>query len=89
MITADEFSDLASIKVETVLNGAVCHRNIIANMMYQPAFIVSFFSKIMTLQPGDVILTGTPGLVLIREGDTLECRITGLSSLTNTVKKRA
>jgi 2-keto-4-pentenoate hydratase/2-oxohepta-3-ene-1,7-dioic acid hydratase in catechol pathway len=88
LITADEFSDLASIKVETVLNGDVCHGNIIANMMYQPAFIVSFFSKIMTLQPGDVILTGTPGSVIIREGDTLECRVSGFLSLTNRVKKR-
>jgi 2-keto-4-pentenoate hydratase/2-oxohepta-3-ene-1,7-dioic acid hydratase in catechol pathway len=89
LITADEFSDLASIKVETVLNGTVFHENTIRNMMYQPAYIVSFFSKIMTLQPGDVILTGTPGSVLIREGDSVECRVTGFSSLTNKVKKRA
>ncbi|MCI2255248.1 fumarylacetoacetate hydrolase family protein [Domibacillus sp. PGB-M46] len=88
LITSDEVPDLASIKVETVLNGSVCHENVIANMMYSPAFIVSFFSKIMTLQPGDTILTGTPGSAIIREGDMIECRITGFPHLTNPVKKR-
>ncbi|KIL51948.1 fumarylacetoacetate hydrolase family protein [Jeotgalibacillus soli] len=86
LITADELPELSSLKIETILNGSVCHENVIANMMYQPAFIVSFFSQIMTLQPGDVILTGTPGSVLIQEGDVLECRITGFPSLTNPVK---
>ncbi|WP_050181011.1 fumarylacetoacetate hydrolase family protein [Domibacillus robiginosus] len=88
LITADELPSLSLIEVETVLNGIVNHKNVIANMMYQPAFIVSFFSKIMTLQPGDVILTGTPGSALIQEGDVIECRITGFPSLANPVKKR-
>jgi len=88
LITADKLPELSSIEVETVLNGTVIHKNVIANMMYQPAFIVSFFSKIMTLQPGDVILTGTPGSALIDQGDVIECRITGFPSLANPVKKR-
>lgn len=88
LITAEELPELSSVEVETVLNGTVIHKNVIANMMYQPAFIVSFFSKIMTLQPGDMILTGTPGSALLREGDVIECRITGFPSLTNPVKKR-
>ncbi len=85
-VTEDEFSDLTTVKVETVLNGTVYHENSIANMMYQPSFIVSFFSKIMTLQPGDIILTGTPGSVLIRDGDLLECRVTGFPALINPVE---
>jgi 2-keto-4-pentenoate hydratase/2-oxohepta-3-ene-1,7-dioic acid hydratase in catechol pathway len=39
----------------------------------------------MTLLPGDVILTGTPGAVVIREGDVAECRITGFEPLSNPV----
>lgn len=87
LITADELPELSSVEVETVLNGTVIHKNVIANMMYQPAFIISFFSKIMTLQPGDVILTGTPGSALIDKGDVIECRITGFPNLANPVKK--
>lgn len=85
LITTDEYRDVRNIAVETVLNGDVCHRNIVANMMYQPWFIVSFFSQIMTLNPGDVIMTGTPGSVVIRNGDVAECRIAGFQSLRNPV----
>jgi 2-keto-4-pentenoate hydratase/2-oxohepta-3-ene-1,7-dioic acid hydratase in catechol pathway len=85
LITADEFEDVKTINVETVLNGDVSHRNVVANMMYQPWYIVSFFSQIMTLYPGDVIMTGTPGSVVIRNGDVVECRINGFKSLRNPV----
>lgn len=76
-ITADEIEDVLALTVETVLNGAVSHRNIIANMRYQPWYTVAFHSQVMTLLPGDVILTGTPGAVVIRDGDVVECRISG------------
>ncbi|NTZ18424.1 fumarylacetoacetate hydrolase, partial [Paenibacillus sp. JMULE4] len=74
---------------ETGLNGQVLHRNTIANMIYSPWFIVSYFSKMMTLLPGDVIMTGTPGSVAIREGDVAECRIDGFETLRNPVIREA
>jgi 2-keto-4-pentenoate hydratase/2-oxohepta-3-ene-1,7-dioic acid hydratase in catechol pathway len=85
LITIDEFPNLKGITVETVLNGEVHHSNVVANMMYQPWFIVSFFSKIMTLLPGDIIMTGTPGSVVIRDGDIVECKINGFKNLLNPV----
>jgi 2-keto-4-pentenoate hydratase/2-oxohepta-3-ene-1,7-dioic acid hydratase in catechol pathway len=85
LITADEYKDVKTINVETVLNGEVAHRNVVANMMYQPWYIISFFSQIMTLYPGDVIMTGTPGSVVIRNGDVVECQINGFKSLRNPV----
>ncbi|MGM0876943.1 MAG: fumarylacetoacetate hydrolase family protein [Bacillota bacterium] len=85
LITVDEFSHVKDITVETVLNGEVHHRNVVANMMYQPWFIVSFFSQIMTLLPGDIIMTGTPGSVIIRDGDVVECKINGFKPLLNPV----
>jgi 2-keto-4-pentenoate hydratase/2-oxohepta-3-ene-1,7-dioic acid hydratase in catechol pathway len=85
LITADEYEDVKMINVETVLNGEVSHRNVVANMMYQPWYIVSFFSQIMTLYPGDVIMTGTPGSVVIRNGDVVECQINGFKALRNPV----
>ncbi|CAH1212127.1 hypothetical protein PAECIP111893_03485 [Paenibacillus plantiphilus] len=86
-ITADEIEDVLALSVETVLNGAVCHRNVIAHMRYQPWYIVAFHSQVMTLLPGDVILTGTPGSVIIRDGDVVECRISGgFEPLVNSVR---
>ncbi|MGM7724658.1 fumarylacetoacetate hydrolase family protein [Metabacillus sp. Hm71] len=85
LISADEYQDIKTINVETILNGEVAHRNVVANMMYQPWYIISFFSQIMTLSPGDVIMTGTPGSVVIRNGDIVECRINGFKALRNPV----
>ncbi|WP_338787475.1 fumarylacetoacetate hydrolase family protein [Metabacillus sp. FJAT-53654] len=84
-ITVDEFSHIKDLSVETVLNGEVHHRNVVANMMYQPWWIISFFSHIMTLHPGDIIMTGTPGSVVIRDGDVVECHIQGFKPLRNPV----
>jgi len=84
-ITADEYTDLKQIIVKTVLNGEEAHHNTVANMMYKPSFIVSYFSQIMTLNPGDVIMTGTPGSVIIRDGDFIECQIDGFKALRNPV----
>ncbi len=83
LTTIDEVEDVSKISVETKLNGKVCHSNIVNNMMYSPWWIVSFFSRIMTLHPGDVIMTGTPGSVLIRNGDVVECVIEGIGELRN------
>lgn len=85
LITIDEFPNINDIAVATILNEEVHHRNVVANMMYQPWFIVSFFSKIMTLVPGDIIMTGTPGSVVIRNGDIVECNISRFYSLRNKV----
>ncbi|WP_042161062.1 fumarylacetoacetate hydrolase family protein [Paenibacillus gorillae] len=85
LITADEITDLQSLIVETLRNGETIHSNTVAHMMYHPWFIVSYFSQMMTLYPGDVIMTGTPGSVRIHHGDTAECRISGFSVLRNPV----
>ena len=72
--------------METVRNGEVVHRNTVANMMYTPAFIVSYISKFVTLVPGDIILTGTPGSFDCTKGDVAECRVTGLAPQKNQVQ---
>ncbi|PAF33311.1 fumarylacetoacetate hydrolase family protein [Paenibacillus sp. 7516] len=85
LITPDEIGDLQSLVVETVLNDEVIHSNTVSRMMYHPWFIVSYFSQMMTLYPGDVIMTGTPGSVRIQHGDVAECRISGFMTLRNPV----
>ncbi|WP_100332603.1 fumarylacetoacetate hydrolase family protein [Bacillus xiapuensis] len=87
LVTADEFPHLGDVAVETVLNGEVLHCNVVDNMMYPPYWLVSFFSRIMTLHPGDVLITGTPGSAVIRDGDVAECRIRGLKPLQNPVSE--
>lgn len=86
LVTPDEIGDLASLRISTVLNGEVRASNIIANMIFPLDFLVSFHSQVMTLCPGDVIITGTPGSVQIKSGDNVECRIDGFESLLNPVK---
>lgn len=85
LLTPDEIKDISEVFVSTVLNRQVSHRNAVANMRYHPWQIVSFHSAFMTLLPGDILSTGTPGAVVIRDGDTVECRIDGFEALANPV----
>ncbi|MFZ0370493.1 MAG: fumarylacetoacetate hydrolase family protein, partial [Halobacillus sp.] len=60
--------------------------NEVNNMTFDPDYLVSFHSKVMTLLPGDIISTGTPGAVVIRDGDVIECQVDGFTTLRNSVK---
>ena len=58
----------------------------IDGMVYSPDFLVSYISKIMTLLPGDIILTGTPlGVGPMQIGDRVRIAIEGIGRLENTV----
>jgi len=83
--TPDEVIDISNLIVSTVLNGEVHASNTISNMTFPPDYIVSFHSEVMTLLPGDIICTGTPGAAVLRDGDTLACRIDGFPVLENRV----
>ena len=86
LLTPDEIEDVLRLEVATVINGKVHASNVVANMTFPPDSLVSFHSRIMTMLPGDIISTGTPGAVPISEGDTVECRINGFEPLVNPVK---
>lgn len=76
---------LGDIEVATVINGVVHRGDTVSRMRYDPAFLISFHSKVMPLFPGDVISPGTPGAVHVRPGDVVECRIPGVGTLRNPV----
>ncbi|AZH26396.1 fumarylacetoacetate hydrolase family protein [Haloplanus aerogenes] len=67
--------DLADIEVRTVVNGEVTARNVVDNMHFSPRELVAFHSDVMTLEPGDVISTGTPGAEPIDPGDHVRAEI--------------
>ncbi|MDQ0429377.1 2-keto-4-pentenoate hydratase/2-oxohepta-3-ene-1,7-dioic acid hydratase in catechol pathway [Planomicrobium stackebrandtii] len=86
LVTPDEVDDVLALKVATMINGEVHRENTVSNMTFQPQFLISFHSKVMTLLPGDIISTGTPGAVVIRQGDVVGCRIDGFEPLENPVE---
>jgi 2-keto-4-pentenoate hydratase/2-oxohepta-3-ene-1,7-dioic acid hydratase in catechol pathway len=86
MVTPDEISDVLKLKVATVINGRVHAENVVSNMTFPPPYLVSFHSRVMPWLPGDILSTGTPQAVPLKEGDVLECRIDGFEPLRNPVR---
>ncbi|SFJ48606.1 2-keto-4-pentenoate hydratase/2-oxohepta-3-ene-1,7-dioic acid hydratase (catechol pathway) [Halobacillus dabanensis] len=85
LVTPNEIGDVGKLEVSTVLNGDVHRSNKVENMTFPPYYLVSFHSQVMTLKPGDIISTGTPGAIVLRDGDIIECQIDGFPSLRNPV----
>ncbi len=85
LVTPDEIDDVLRLKVSTVRNGCVHAENTVDHMTFTPDVLIAFHSTVMTLLPGDIISTGTPGAVHIRHGDQVACRISGFESLANSV----
>lgn len=68
------------------VNGEVKQKSNTAQLIYGPEALVSFVSQVMTLEPGDVLLTGTPaGVGPLLPGDSVTVEIEGIGRLTNTV----
>jgi 2-keto-4-pentenoate hydratase/2-oxohepta-3-ene-1,7-dioic acid hydratase in catechol pathway len=72
--------------LESYVNGELRQSSSTLDMIFDPYELVSFVSRVMTLLPGDVILTGTPpGVGPMRAGDVVEIRVNGIGSLLNHV----
>jgi len=86
LVTKDEVGDPAALRLWLKVNGRTFQDGSTATMVYRPAFLVSYISRFMSLQPGDIISTGTPpgvGLgqkppVFLKPGDVIELGIDGL-----------
>lgn len=77
------------IAIQTYLNGELRQNSSLNNLLFPVPYIVSYLSHVMTLLPGDVILTGTPsGVGPMVEGDTVTVAIEGIGELTNHVVVR-
>ena len=78
--------DLASLEVVTRVNGAERQRGKASQMAFSIPFVLSYISKVMTLEPGDLVCTGTPaGVGTLKAGDEVQIEIVGISSVRNPV----
>jgi 2-keto-4-pentenoate hydratase/2-oxohepta-3-ene-1,7-dioic acid hydratase in catechol pathway len=76
--------DCDNLTVESRVNGVVKQHSNTKFLAFKPHFLVSYISKIMTLFPGDVILTGTPGgIAPMASGDIVEIELEGIGVLRN------
>ena len=90
--TRDEVIDVQALDIEGRLNGEVMQTSNTSKMIFSVAYLISYLSQAITLEPGDVIATGTPeGVgyfrqppVLLKDGDVFEVAVEGLGTLSNT-----
>lgn len=86
IVTGLEYGAVADLDIRCSVNGETRQQGQTSEMVFSPAFLVSYISQVMTLEPGDLILTGTPaGVGPLKAGDKVTVEIEGLGSLTNPV----
>jgi 2-keto-4-pentenoate hydratase/2-oxohepta-3-ene-1,7-dioic acid hydratase in catechol pathway len=91
--TRDEIEDIQNLKIEGLYNGEVTQASNTSKMIFSVAYLISYISQGITLEPGDVIASGTPeGVgffrdppVLLKPGDVCEVRVEKLGTLRNPV----
>ncbi len=94
LLTADEIEDVQNLALQLTVNGKVRQKANTSQMIYSVADTVSFLSHIVTLEPADVIATGTPSGVamatgnFLQPGDVIECTIEKLGTLSNTLSQK-
>jgi len=85
-VVTDEI-DPENVRIRLFLNGQLKQDSSTANMIFNVGDIISFISSVMTLLPGDVILTGTPvGVGSMKAGDSVEVEVEGIGKLKNNVR---
>ncbi len=91
LVTPDEVGDAADLEVRCEVDGAVMQQSRTSDLLFKPAEIVAYASQAITLKPGDLIATGTPGgvgnarkpPVYLRPGNVLRTWIEGLGECVN------
>jgi len=92
LVTPDEVAHLSDgLTITCTVDGVEKQRATTSDLLFDPAFLVSYLSQVVTLEPGDVVLTGTPGGVgsarqpveRLRPGQTVVTEVSGLGRLAN------
>jgi len=92
-VTADEIADPHNLDVSLTLGGEVMQRSNTRHLIFGVPKLIAFLSSVFTLEPGDIISTGTPGGVgfarkpprWLKPGDEVVVRVEGLGELVNPV----
>lgn len=95
LITADEIQDPFALDISLELNGEVRQSSNTRNLHFRVDYLLAYLSRTMTLEPGDILSTGTPGgvgvysdpPVFLKDGDEMVTRIQGLGELRNRVRQ--
>jgi 2-keto-4-pentenoate hydratase/2-oxohepta-3-ene-1,7-dioic acid hydratase in catechol pathway len=94
LVTADEVPDVQNLALRTIVSGEVLQEGHTSQMIFSVAHLIADISRVMTLEPGDVIATGTPAGVgmarkpprWLRDGDVVRVEIEGVGILENPVR---
>jgi 2-keto-4-pentenoate hydratase/2-oxohepta-3-ene-1,7-dioic acid hydratase in catechol pathway len=94
ILTPDELPDTHDLSMETLVNGLQVQKGNSGDMFFDVSQLLSYISHLTTLQPGDLILTGSPKLIAgetppavsLKPGDTVRVSIAGLGELLNPVE---
>ena len=95
LVAREEIEDPQALAIRCVLNGETMQDSSTSQMIFSVAEIIAYVTRVITLEPGDLIATGTPAgvgvfrdpKVLLKEGDEVSVEIEGLGTLTNPVEK--
>jgi 2-keto-4-pentenoate hydratase/2-oxohepta-3-ene-1,7-dioic acid hydratase in catechol pathway len=93
LVPRDEIPDPQALGIRAILNGEIVQESTTANMVFGVAEVIAYVTRTVTLEPGDLIATGTPAGVgafrkpplFMQPGDEITIEIDGLGSLTNPV----
>ena len=97
LVPREEIEDPQDLAIRCVLNGEMLQSSSTKEMIFSVAEIISYIIRVITLEPGDLIATGTPAgvgifrepKVVLQDGDEVTVEIEGLGALTNPVKKES
>ncbi|NQD86448.1 fumarylacetoacetate hydrolase family protein [Paenarthrobacter sp. CM16] len=82
IVSADEIADPAALHMQCWVNGELRQDTSLADLIFDVPLLISYASSIMTLEPGDIIATGTPaGVGPLSDGDTVSMEITNIGRL--------
>jgi 2-keto-4-pentenoate hydratase/2-oxohepta-3-ene-1,7-dioic acid hydratase in catechol pathway len=95
LVPREEIADPQQLGIRCILNGETMQDSSTSQMIFSVAGIIAYVSQVITLEPGDLIATGTPAgvgvfkdpKVLLKDGDEVSIEIDGLGTLTNPVRK--
>jgi 2,4-didehydro-3-deoxy-L-rhamnonate hydrolase len=97
LVPRDEIADPQALAIRAIVNGETLQDSSTSKMIFSVAQIIAYVTRTTTLEPGDLIATGTPAgvgvfrdpKVLLADGDEVTIEIEGLGALTNPVRKES